>query len=99
VAAWNHPRNARDQAVLRRDGQRAAYIDVAELTGGSTHPVVTHACQFVATGGQTAVIVSGTWKNGTVPRWSMKVFPPQLPLPAGKILNVRVLRDGKLRLR
>jgi hypothetical protein len=99
VAAWNLPRNARDQSVLRRDGERAAYLDVAELTGGSTRAVVSHACQFVATGGRTAVIVSGTWKKGTVRGWSMKTFPPQPPLPAANVLNVRVLRDGKLRLR
>jgi hypothetical protein len=29
----------------------------------------------------------------------MKTFPPQPPLPAANVLNVRVLRDGKLRLR
>jgi hypothetical protein len=96
VNAWNPPRNQHAQGVLRQDGERGAYLDIAELGSGS---VTNRACQFVAVGGRIAVIVSGTWKNGTVKRWSVNTFPPQLPLPTANLRNVRVLRSGKLALR
>ncbi len=96
LKAWNLSRNAHAQRVLRQGREREAYVEVATLSNSPTH-VYAYQCQFVATGGTSALVFAGTWKNGKVGRWSSHTWPPQLPLPTAARVNAHVLSNGKLK--